>query len=238
MVPTIHLETTDSTSTHARSLLGTRPLPFVVTAATQTAGRGQFSRAWSSPRGGLWCTFAFEPSRNPRALGLRIGLASVRTVETALRRAGNANDVRLKWPNDVYVVSRKVSGVLTEAIGTPRALLVGVGINANFRAADLPPEIAANATTLLDRTGAATDLNLLLADLASNLQRVLAMPGLEPATLAEARFRLHGVNQPATIRAGDGSTIEGTLIGLNDDALPLVRTDAGVLTATSIDPAW
>jgi BirA family biotin operon repressor/biotin-[acetyl-CoA-carboxylase] ligase len=238
MLPTLHLDSTDSTSTHARRLLASRPLPFVVTATTQTAGRGQFSRAWSSPPGGLWCTFAFDPPANPQALGLRIGLACARTVEAALRRAGNANDARLKWPNDVYVASKKICGVLTEALPAPRALLVGVGINANFQAADLPPEIAPNATTILDRAGAPTDLATLLADLYANLQHALAMPGLEPAALAEARLRLHGANQPVTIRTADASTLQGILSGLNDDGLPLVRTGAGIVTATSLDPTW
>src|SRR5688572_18234675 len=160
----ISLVTTDSTSTHARRLLelGDPPPPFVITARTQSAGRGQFTRAWSSPLGGLWCTYAFpQAGISLDALGLRIGLACARTVEGALRRAGSGNDVRLKWPNDVYLVGKKVLGVLTENISSRGShfLLIGVGINANFEASQLPPEIAARATTLRDRTGQTFDLD-------------------------------------------------------------------------------
>jgi BirA family transcriptional regulator, biotin operon repressor / biotin---[acetyl-CoA-carboxylase] ligase len=225
----ISLVTTDSTSTHARRLLelGDPAPPFVVAARTQTAGRGQFTRSWSSPVGGLWCTYAFpQAGISLEALGLRIGLACARTVEGALRSAGNGNDVRLKWPNDVYVVGKKILGVLTESISVRASqfLLIGVGINANFDASHLPPEIAARATSLRDRTGRSFDLEVLRNDLTSNLERALAAPGLDRSILAEARFRLHGVGQEAEIRDPDGNTVRGTLVGLDDSGNPIVRS--------------
>jgi BirA family biotin operon repressor/biotin-[acetyl-CoA-carboxylase] ligase len=240
MLPLIHLPTTDSTSAHARRLLETAAAtpPFVVVATTQSAGRGQFSRAWSSPVGGLWCTFAFPVPARTDALGLRIGLACTRTIDAALRSARATTTVTLKWPNDVYINAKKVLGVLTETMNAPPALLVGVGINANFPSSELLPDLAARATTLFDHTGGPTDLPTLLDNLAANLEHALAAPGLTPGTLAEARARLHAVGKDAEVRATNGDTIRGTLRGLNDQGLPIIDTPAGPVTATSLDPAW
>src|SRR5690606_26601226 len=100
------------------------------------------------------------------------------------------------------------------------------------------PDLAARATTLFDHTGGPTDLPKLLNSLAANLEHALATPGLTPATLAEARARLHGIGQEAEVRAANGDTIRGTLRGLNDHGLPIIDTPTGPTTATSLDPAW
>lgn len=225
----IRLDSVDSTSTHARRLLeqGSNDAPFVVIARTQTAGRGQFTRAWSSPDGGLWCTYAFpRDGVSMDALGLRIGLACVRMIENALRHVGNGDNVRLKWPNDVYINGKKVLGVLTESISARGNgfLLIGVGINANFEIAKLPPEIAARATTLRDLTGVTFDLETLRNDLTGNLERAIAAPGLTPSLLAEARFRLHGVGKETEIRNAAGDAVRGVLLGLDDSGSPIVRS--------------
>lgn len=224
----LRFDSIDSTSSEARRVVEADPgaAPLVVVARTQSAGRGQLGRAWSSPEGGLWCTFAWPGAGvSHEGLGLRIGVACARTVEGALRRAGNGSDVRLKWPNDIHLSRKKVLGVLTESIGAgdQRFVLIGVGINANFALDQLPPEVAALATTLRERTGSVHDLEQLLGELTANLERVLRMPRLDAATLAEARFRLDGVGREAEVRTGD-ATVRGILLGLGEDGMPLVRT--------------
>lgn len=210
-------------------------------ARTQTAGRGRFARAWASPAGGLWCTIAMASEGVVLdGLGLRIGLACARTVEGALRRAGNGDEVRLKWPNDVYVVGKKILGVLTEgvAIAGARFLLVGVGINANFGVGELPPEVAATATTLRERTGADTDLGVLLEDLIGNLEGAIRAPGVDGAMLGEARFRLYGVGKEAEVRISDGQSVRGVLVGLDDAGRPVVRTAMGDVVGVAMEAGW
>lgn len=230
-IRTIFLESIDSTNNHARRLLESEGAdePFVVVARTQSAGRGQFSRSWCSPVGALLCTLVYPGEAiAPDALGLRIGLACARTVEGVLRRGGNADDVRLKWPNDVYVGGKKILGVLTESVAVRerRYLLIGVGINANFHAAELPAEIATKATTLLDRLGSPTDLGQLLSDLVASIERMLRIGGLDGVVLAEARFRLHGIGSKTEIRTSNGVE-RGILLGLDDAGRPVVRTERG-----------
>ncbi len=116
----VHLQRTQSTQHDARRLLerGEVGLGDAVIADEQTAGRGRFGRSWVSPRGGLYATI-ITPS-DP-LISLKAGLA----LSRVLNSAGVA--AVLKWPNDVLVGSRKLAGILVEAID--ECCLVGVGIN-------------------------------------------------------------------------------------------------------------
>jgi BirA family biotin operon repressor/biotin-[acetyl-CoA-carboxylase] ligase len=78
-------------------------------------------------------------------LPLLAGLALARGLETLGARA------ELKWPNDLLLEGRKVSGILAESRGTGDAIdraVIGVGVNVSQMAVDFPPEIAALATSL------------------------------------------------------------------------------------------
>jgi BirA family biotin operon repressor/biotin-[acetyl-CoA-carboxylase] ligase len=254
-VPVVRFERIDSTSRYARALLDapTPPaLPLLIVAAEQTGGVGRFARPWLSPRGGLWCTLAAPapgPSTPPEflaILGLRIGVACLDGVLAALGADATGLDVRLKWPNDVLVDDRKVLGVLTEIVtpgpGTqrPGAVLVGFGVNANFRAADLPPILHASATTLRDTAGRDFDLEELRADLARRLLEAVTPPPTPEAcgeavagTIRAARARLARVGRPVLVTLPDRTTIDGTLAGLADDGRPLLHTRSGTITLPS-----
>lgn len=239
-------ETIDSTSLQARRLVaagdeGASAPPRVIVARTQTAGVGQRGRAWNSPPGGLWCTF-IVPWREPlcrgslsgaiATLGVRIGLACVRTIEDVIGRdpAPDATP-RLKLPNDVLIGGRKVLGVLTEIVtgatggaGLPvRHLLVGVGINANVDVADLSPDVAHTATTLRCVIGRETDLELLLDRLARRLLASLDVRLLDAAEIQEVGVRLAGRGTTVGVRTAGGEVIEGALEGVDDAGQVVVR---------------
>jgi BirA family transcriptional regulator, biotin operon repressor / biotin---[acetyl-CoA-carboxylase] ligase len=130
----------------------------------QTAGRGRDGRTWTAPPGAaLLLSVGYrpgwlEPDRTWR-------LAAI--VALAMADAGEAcaglreRSIRLKWPNDLVIetadgVPAKVAGVLGETIGLgtadPRAI-VGIGINADWAAADFPPELATTMTSLREAAG-------------------------------------------------------------------------------------
>ena len=102
----------------------------LVLANEQTASRGRGGKRWTSaPGAGLWITFVERP-RDARALevlSLRLGLRAAEALEAA---AGER--VRLKWPNDLYLSSGKLAGILVEARwqeGRVEWAAVGVGVN-------------------------------------------------------------------------------------------------------------
>jgi BirA family biotin operon repressor/biotin-[acetyl-CoA-carboxylase] ligase len=113
----------------------------------QTAGKGRLDRTWVASAGASLAVSVVLRPRPPsgRALApaafawypLLAGLAMTRACASGLRDAGSAT---LKWPNDVLLKGKKVSGILTELVATPEgtALIIGAGVNLTLRADQLP----------------------------------------------------------------------------------------------------
>lgn len=248
-IPVIRFREIESTSSLARRLAETgqlRSRPAMIVAESQTGGVGRFKRQWTSPVGGLWCTLAF-PLRSGapgdaiiEGLGLRVGVAITTVIRAVLdNQTKRPADVRLKWPNDVLINARKVAGILCElvncpgAVGPGRAVLVGVGINANLSSAMFPAELRDRVTGLLDHMGRPLDLELLRQAVQSALLEALAAHALPPDLLRTAREMLFGVGAPAVITLPQGRKVHGTLIGIDHSGMAQLRTDDGLFTAPS-----
>jgi BirA family biotin operon repressor/biotin-[acetyl-CoA-carboxylase] ligase len=147
----VYLERCGSTQDAARELAERGVAEgAVVVAEVQEAGRGRLGRSWHSAAGGIYATVVLRPP--PRALRV-LSLAASVAVTRVLELLGL--DAKVKWPNDVQVSGRKVSGVLVEAAAEPGGVayaLVGIGLNVNN---ELPPELVGAATTLREAAGQA-----------------------------------------------------------------------------------
>jgi BirA family biotin operon repressor/biotin-[acetyl-CoA-carboxylase] ligase len=145
-----------------RLLVPGAPEGAVAVADEQTEGRGRLGRRWEAPAGtSVLCSVQLRPevaaARFPQltVVGAEACAEAIRVV-TGLQPA-------LKHPNDVLIGGRKVAGILGEA-GEGRVVL-GVGINANVGAGELPIEVRIPATSLLVETGAPVDRIELLVEL-------------------------------------------------------------------------
>ena len=117
----------------------------VFTADFQTAGRGRLDHNWLSDRGeNLMMSAVLDVAAldiaHAATLPLAAGLAVVKTVSAIL---GAEADVKLKWPNDVYVTGLKIAGILCERVGDN--VIVGIGVNVRQDA--FADEIASRATS-------------------------------------------------------------------------------------------
>ena len=133
----------------------------VIAANAQSAGRGRLGRSWSSPPGaGLYVSVVLHPSRDALSLiTIAAGVAVAEGIEAATGlRAG------VKWPNDLYVGSRKLAGILAEAGSSASVGHVVVGFGINLQPAALPPEVAARATSIEGEIGRPIDRGLVLAE--------------------------------------------------------------------------
>jgi BirA family biotin operon repressor/biotin-[acetyl-CoA-carboxylase] ligase len=113
----------------------------VVLAERQTSGRGRRGKTWVSPfAANIYMSILWDFEQGAQALeglSLAIGVA----VRRALIEMG-LEDVRLKWPNDIYIGNKKLGGILLEMIGDPAghcSVVIGVGINVS-----MPASIAVN----------------------------------------------------------------------------------------------
>lgn len=150
-----------STNDRARELASDGAADVVVIADQQTGGRGRHARPWASPSGGVWMSLVLRPDLPPAHLPVLTLAAAVATAE-AVRQTGV--EAQLKWPNDVVVPTessseatpegngKKLAGILTELTGeTDRVYwaVIGIGLNANVDAEDLP----STATSLREQVG-------------------------------------------------------------------------------------
>ena len=212
----------------------------VLFAESQTAGRGRRENRWVAPRGlDLMFSLLLRPAE-PMVLWPRLttlaALAICRAVETELPL-----QPQIKWPNDVYLDGKKVSGLLAEAVNTPSgiAMVLGIGLNVNSR--DFPGELATTATSLsqalpgtvlvreLDRQAIALSL---LTELEAQFQR-LAHGFTEVISDVRERSWLLQKQIRATV---DGVEIYGRALDLSPEGhLILALADGTHRTLASAD---
>lgn len=109
-------------------------------ARVQTAGRGRRGHKWDSTAGNLLLSIVLRPRVDPAKYS---GLAAVSglAVLEALEKQGFANEIGLKWPNDLVARGRKLGGILVEVArdneGKPFAVC-GIGVNVNYTPQEVP----------------------------------------------------------------------------------------------------
>ena len=145
----------------------------LVLAEEQTAGRGRRGRSFASPAGeNLYFTLIL---RVPLDVHARLPIILPIAICSAVRHDGL--DARIKWPNDIWVGERKLSGLLIDAELRPEGPLAmpGIGINVNGDPTTIP-ELAQTATSIRRELGYTVVREALLARICNELEPLLAEP--------------------------------------------------------------
>ena len=215
----------------------------VLAVELQTAGRGRMGRTWHAGLGST-LTFSllwrFDCGLNALSgLSLAVGVAIARALNVL-----GAQDVRLKWPNDILIgQSRpgapfkhdewgKLGGVLIEAQGDmlgPSAVVIGIGLNCS-----LPDNLAGR----IDQPAGALDevcrdmptrnrlLAAVLQELADAL-RQFAQSGFAAFGGEWERYHIHQ-NQPIQLRMADGTVVIGVARGVSESGELRLETAQGM----------
>jgi len=134
----------------------------------QTEGRGRLGRSWLSPPGvSLLFSLLLEPPVETAQLP-QLTLVAGQAVSDAI---GNVTGLapEIKLPNDVLIGGRKTAGILAEA--RDRRVVLGIGVNVNVPAEELPQQIDPPATSLMLEAGREIDRVELLVELLDRLER-------------------------------------------------------------------
>ena len=174
----------------------------VILAEEQTKGRGRFDRVWVSPAGkNLYLTLIMRPSLDRlRSLSIVTPLAVSLAVEDT-----TGLEPRLKWPNDVLIGGRKLSGILIESEISAESVqyaLVGVGTNVNFDI-EQSPEIAAIATSLKRELGHLTSREDLLAAFLNRFEQLYEDAPRGDAVFEQWRSRLDTLGREVRVTFRD-----------------------------------
>lgn len=132
----------------------------VIIAERQTMGRGRLNRQWVSDEGGLFFTMVLRP-QIPMLLSARVNFLASLTLTRILRETLQI-DAKVKWPNDILVKGRKISGMLSELEAEADRVLflnIGIGLNVN----NDPSRVEPAATSLKKITGTNISRKWLLA---------------------------------------------------------------------------
>lgn len=204
----------------------------VCLAERQTAGRGRLQRTWYSPFAqNIYASIRYGVATDVSelsGLSLVIGLATCKAIESVIESVIDPSltlktslpCLQVKWPNDIILQQKKLSGILIEMQAEAHGfcqVIIGIGINVNMRAADNPP-IEQAWTSLADSYGHYFDRNILVIALikqVTDYMKKFTQHGLSYFMPEwEKRDYLHG----KTINLCNGRhTQRGVCAGINHD---------------------
>jgi BirA family biotin operon repressor/biotin-[acetyl-CoA-carboxylase] ligase len=176
----LYYDVIDSTNLEAKRLIKSgAKLPLIITADTQTAGKGRMGRQFYSPdKTGLYMSFVYEPETDFQD-SVTVTSAAAVAVVRAIRELTDLNP-KIKWVNDIYVDRKKVCGILAEGIfsqteGKIKQIILGIGVNLFEPKAGFPKEISDIATSLYGKNAEnPTDVkHQFVEKLLENLKKVL-----------------------------------------------------------------
>lgn len=203
----------------------------VVTAESQTKGRGRQGRSWNSTVGK---SLAFSILLYPKlhvdelpGITMAAAVAVARTLEAYHFKPG------IKWPNDILFNGKKLCGILTESgdrKGKMTPVILGIGLNLNQGPKDLPASLKGIATSLYLEKGRLVDRNQFLRDLLFYLEETYrwTTEGQFSKVLNEWRKRAVTLNQQVRVIQGS-CRFCGQTLDVDEKGALLVRNDLGMV---------
>ena len=211
----------------------------LVVAEQQTAGRGRRGRNWFSPKGkGVWMSLILRPNISLQftpQLTLLAAVALCRTLQAFV-----PHKVGIKWPNDLLIQGRKVSGILLESSAEDERLnyvIAGIGISVNLTEEDYSDELKVKATSLFMESGKLIERELLICQFLAQFEQLYDLyiqQGFAPIrTLWETlTISLH---QPIRVQTTQG-WVEGIAHSIDEmGALVVTKADGQVAKLYSGD---
>ncbi|MFP2241313.1 bifunctional biotin--[acetyl-CoA-carboxylase] ligase/biotin operon repressor BirA [Pseudescherichia vulneris] len=216
----------DSTNQYLLERLATLESGDACVAEYQQAGRGRRGRKWFSPFGAnLYLSMYWRLDQGPAAaigLSLVIGIVMAEVLQSL-----GAEKVRVKWPNDLYLMDRKLAGILVELTGKTgdaAQIVIGAGINLAMRRVE--SEVINQGWINLQEAGIRIDRNMLAVRLIKELRAALLLFELEGLAPYLSRWeRLDNfIDRPVKLIIGE-KEIFGISRGIDTQGALLLEQD-------------
>jgi BirA family biotin operon repressor/biotin-[acetyl-CoA-carboxylase] ligase len=227
-----HFETIDSTNNWGKLNCHTFDVNKItlITADSQTAGRGRFKREWvSPPHENIYATFGFAIDKTRLDIGNIPQILAISTAKTLKKLKFNP---QLKWPNDVLLSDKKVAGILCETVSFKSHFMVilGIGLNVNMPLTVLE-KIDRPATSLIAESGICFEVKYVLELLENFFKEDLETfikQGFKP--FLSTYRELMWTSSSKKLRFHDNlNIVEGTFNSINDDGTLNLTLPSGVV---------
>lgn len=234
----LHLEEAGSTNDEAMTLVREGTAPVWVRADRQVAGRGRRARHWVSDEGNLYTSYGFTAALHTDAFGL-LPLTAALALGDAIDAVADVA-ISQKWPNDVLIDGKKVSGILLEtelgsarpgvdpAQAPQRRIVIGLGVNVAHHPDDLP----ATHLTVYDPTITADTLFGALSAALPRRLTALTGPGGVTQIRRDWLDRAVGLGETIVVRF-DGHEKEGCFKDLDPSGRLILEEKSGALATIS-----
>lgn len=196
----------------------------IVSAKEQTNGRGRLGRVWEAQAGNLFVSFAYEVLT--QNIGHQVIISALAVFET-IRFFAPFCDVKIKWPNDVFVEGKKISGILFEK-GPENCWIMGVGVNV----AQTP-----KVSNLLYEATSLADLNI------KTSRSVVLEKLIEEFDKLQVKYKANGfsyikglwldncyLRAKKVVIKQNNTTTEGVLSDLDNNGSLILKTNEGLKT--------
>ena len=226
----VTIKEVDSTNSFLKTLLSnSKPVPegTVIMAESQYAGRGQQQNKWHSEPGknltfSILLTPSFLPVSQQFDLTRVVSLGVYEALHPIL-----GDELKIKWPNDIYFADRKLGGILIETHlqGTRiKDAIIGIGLNINqehFEAG------AGNAISVKQILHKDYDLRTLLSEICGNIEAYYLKLKAGKHLLVRNTYltRLYWLNQQRAFRS-NGVVFNGTIVNVKDEGLLVVDNNS------------
>jgi BirA family biotin operon repressor/biotin-[acetyl-CoA-carboxylase] ligase len=208
----------------------------VFLADSQKKGQGRENRRWESPSGtGLYFSAVAVAGVAENWGGLLMQSIAVSVAEAIRRRT--SLEAGVKWPNDVMINGRKVSGVMAR-VNTgrgKRVCVIGVGVNVNQSEDELPSGV--NASSLALEIGENVQKGPLLADILRGMNKMYSMllTGTRSQVAELCSSFSSSIGARIVVDAHDGGKLIGKAIMIGESGELIVETDNGEVHSI-VDP--
>jgi BirA family biotin operon repressor/biotin-[acetyl-CoA-carboxylase] ligase len=203
----------------------------VIIAEQQSGGVGRMGRAWVSPSGGIWITIVLKP-HVPVDHIFMITMAGSIAVARAIRKEFDLGAL-IKWPNDIFIGSKKVAGLLLELSAEADVVhhcLLSIGIDVNIPLANFTPALKDQVTSICAEVGHEVDRASLLARILKEFEShyLLIESGEYEVIIREWKSLSCTLENRVQIRTLKNS-FEGDAIDIDEYGALIIRKDNGKL---------
>lgn len=230
-----YFEKTDSTNNQAKLAAEQNALDKTLfVAECQTGGRGRRGRSWVSPAGsGIWMSLLLRPDIRPESASLLTLVLAVAMVEAINEEVQDAGCL-VKWPNDIVLNNKKISGTLTEMSAEMESIhyvVIGIGINVNTT--DFDASIKDMATSIYLETGKKVKRSNIIAAFSRSFKKYYEQfLKTQDLTFLTDRYNELLINKGRTVKAiyADRELV-GEALGINKEGELIIKAEDGSKTA-------